>query len=85
MALLRNIQRKARIPHKCWFCGETILPGEKYSFRSGNDESGNGKRSGMWHFCAHNECAEAADEGFSIYDWESFSPGSMQRGICEAQ
>jgi hypothetical protein len=80
MALLRNVQRKARIVHECFFCGEDILPGEKYSFRSGNDEEG-----GMWHLCAHNECANAADEGFSVDDWESFSPSSMQRGICEGR
>jgi len=66
----------ARKKHRCYLCGEDILPGEKYS-RSNGISYGD-----FWSSAFHLECIAVTgywDDG----DWESFEPGSMERGKDE--
>ncbi len=65
--------RKARVEHKCVWCGEQILKGEKYFYNTGLFDGD--WQSNHWH----EECIEAAREELrGNYD-EEFCPYTRSR------
>ena len=71
-ALLSEAMRVARKPHRCIWCGEFILAGERYrDERSAYDGS---MQKHRWH----PECDEAGSQYFSEVDSE-FSPHENER------
>ena len=68
---------KARKPHVCYLCCQTIATGEIYLRRFGYGEEG------PETFRFHPECEEETrdwDDG----DWETFCPGDFERPVKEA-
>lgn len=63
---------KARKPHECRVCGETINPGETCQRRAGFDSEG----PGTIHM--HLECL-ALTHDWSYDDWEVMLPGDEKR------
>jgi hypothetical protein len=54
---------RARKPHLCLLCGETILEGERHVARRGID------RDGPLTMRMHTEC-EALTKNWDAFDWE---------------
>ncbi len=71
---LNSESRKARKHHRCYFCGEAICIGDRYDYRCGTT-SGE-----LWAMHMHPECNEATHE-WKEEDYETFSEGTMKRGI----
>lgn len=67
---------KARKEHRCYFCNEAILPGEKYHYRTGKNSDG------FWTIHTHFECNEATSD-WTDDDYECFSGGYLKRGTTE--
>lgn len=73
--LITEESRKARKPHRCIWCGQGILVGERYTHRRGVFEGD--LQSDDWH----PECEKAADDerrADGAWEWE-FSPYENQR------
>ena len=71
--LFEKVRRTAKKAHRCIWCGETILPGVRYSDeRSIYD--GNIQRH-RWHL----ECERAADIHFRVEGEEEFDPYENDR------
>jgi hypothetical protein len=66
--------RKARKPHRCIWCGEAIVIGERYRHWRGKFEGE--VMSNDWH----KECDDASDD---IDVAEGFEPYSFKRGTSE--
>lgn len=74
---------KARKPHKCTWCGETIKAGEQYHRRTGIDDDGL-----FWTMEIHLECLKAEEEILkkdpNYYD-ETWEPYQCKRGSVECK
>lgn len=65
---------KARKPHTCSLCDETIQVGETYRRWTGRDSRD------FYTCCYHEECdALTKLDGWDYIDWESFSDTAMFR------
>ena len=69
---------KARKPHKCYWCGEPISPGDVYEqwtcFDDGN----------ATNVKVHGECKEAWDKGLGMFYEEEVGFGEHCRGcLCQ--
>ena len=68
---------KARKPHICYLCCQTIATGEIYRRRFGYGEEGP-------ETCRfHPEC-EIETRDWDEQDWETFCPGYFERPVKEA-
>lgn len=67
-AHIRDTQRTARKPHRCFLCFREIAARSRYVERFGFDD---GKALVMR---MHAEC-EAVTRSWDLTDWECFSPG----------
>ena len=62
--------------HRCYFCDEICEKGKPYWRRSGADGDG------IWTMKMHPECLEATAH-WRDEDFETFTIGSMKRGVDE--
>lgn len=72
-ALLSETTPKARKEHRCIWCAETILEGERYR-REKSIYDGN-MQNHAWHL----ECSEAAIDEFNEAPEEDFAAGDNER------
>lgn len=72
MGHLRDERPRARKPHRCYLCGESIPAGEVHVRRTQADGDGVGS------FRMHGEC-EAESRSWGWWEWEGISPGDMPR------
>jgi len=79
--LLDQRQSKARKPHRCTWCGQTIEPGEVYHFASGICD-GDFQRDKM-----HLVCRQAMDRDMQTCDWfdYEFIPFGNPRGMTQTE
>lgn len=75
--LISREQQKARKPHVCTWCGETIEAGEDYE-RTRFVFEGDPMTNKM-----HMECVKAATEWSRVNGGEPFEPGEFKRGTCD--
>lgn len=64
----------ARVEHRCYLCGEIIMPKEKYAKVSGIDDGE------WWLTHLHLECDDATKD-WDIMDWDGFQEGSFERPL----
>jgi hypothetical protein len=66
----------ARKEHRCVWCNENILIGEKHI-------RADGMYDGFQHDRWHNECRDAANRYWKEWKEDEFMPGIFKRGTTE--
>jgi hypothetical protein len=74
LGLLRDKDIKARKPHECLLCGESILVGEPYRHRTAIED-------GFIIMHIHPEC-ERKTRDWDETEWETFSYGELPRPLA---
>ena len=83
--ILKNETRKARKPHTCFFCGETIEKGETYHYQSSIWDNT------VWEFHEHLKCHDISieiwdycdlEEGMSDEDFQDACKDICQEFVC---
>lgn len=75
---LRDTTPKARKPHKCYLCGDTIATGRTHVHRVSVNE---GRLDSIR---MHTRC-EAGTADWDSMNWECFSEGDMETEMHEAE